>query len=169
MKTLAIVMLALATAGAAQADKPTPEEARAAREAQKPATKGEVEGLRAQIAQLRAELRALRELVEKSATAGVAARPEVEPDDVAQAMRERRLAVGMTIDQANKALAVGARPKSGKLIGEEAGGFEDYEWDRERDVITATFQNGRLVRHERIEKQPVPRRTTSESGFRVPR
>lgn len=172
----AILAVVLVTGGVALAQRADPEDARAkaeAREAMKPATKAEVEALRAQVAQLRAELHELKTLIQeakKSPGPGLRG-PAVDANgndlptaaQVQQAIKEHYLLVGMTVAEVNAAL--GLSKNGGKLVSEEAGGVEIYEWELpNRDDYVATFRGGHMLSYNRISDEPPPRqpRTRSE-------
>jgi hypothetical protein len=90
---------------------------------------------------------------QQPATADAATAAEAEA--IAKAIREKRLAVGMTLEQAKQALASWY---SVKKTSESAGGVEEYQWEHYENSrvghhdshfvlgTTATFANGKLVR-----------------------
>jgi hypothetical protein len=123
MRRLAgVVVLVTAWGMALAQQRPFP----ASRDAQKPATKAEVEKLREEVAELRAEIKALRDLIVKLGEGAddveAAGARVADPAAIAKAIKEERLAVGMTLDEANRALKV--KPK---LLGEQ-GDVKEYEW-----------------------------------------
>lgn len=128
----------------------------------------EVKALREEVRQLRAEIAAMRkELV--SRPAAEQDQPAAEPSgptpaEVASAIKQNRLLVGMTLAEARRAMVPREGEHRGQLrekrVREDPAG-EEYEYESLNDNWRAIVQDGKVVNYERWEKE-APR--TSSSG-----
>lgn len=145
MKPLALLIAALCIA-AEPAKQPPKDDA--------PATRAEVDRLRKQVAELATEVGKLRvtvrALLESRGGTGASSRPHGEATDddlpaqaeVKAAIKDNRLLVGMTFDEAKQAL--GPDPT---LVSAREGGYSEYRWWAVKGQVYryATFRNGRLI------------------------
>lgn len=168
MRWLAIVVVAGITAAAGPAPQPAKPLAKVVED-----QAAEVRDLREEVRQLRAEIAALRkELVSQPTGPQDPSQPAAQPRgpspaDVASAIKQNRLLVGMTLVEARRAMV----PREGehrgqlreKLVREDPGG-EEYEYEALNDNWRAVVQDGKVVNYERWEKE-APQTTSSSGSF----
>jgi TolA-binding protein len=117
------------------------------------ALRQEVATMRGRIAELEGEVQQLRKTLEAKATAEAVAKSVAKAEEAAKAAAKKaapalaiqaaikvhRLAIGMTLEEANK-----ARTFPGALEREAENGEQDYRWGK---WCTATFRRGKIVRY----------------------